>query len=472
MSSGVRLALGQLSVWHDIRDLPRHRWHEPNNAALWPLPEGADADHVRRALRTVVARHPSLRLRYDLTDAATRAPRQLPPDPDWNDALPAVELDTAQPARAEAQSADLATQPFDLTREHGWRARLLTRRGRPTHLAFAKHHIAADAWAQELLRAEFIQALTAAGDRAGSAARTQAGAGTGTPAPAAPGPAELAAEQHSTAGLRRQAAALDHWARTFEAAAPAIALPRATATPGAALQGTLRSAPALHAARLLAERAQTSVAAVVLAAYARSVARRCHADTLLVQLMSANRFAPRWRDLVTSMNQWVPALIPHAREENLARLARAAHWSSLTACRHGMHDVTAVDRLRARTPGAAEPACAFNYVATPGDSPATLTPPPYEPTLTWERPFTTIGPRCYARASDADGVLTVRLTARDLVREEAAALLEDLHDGLLAAAGRPATALTSTQATLTPATLTPAGRAYQARAQHEESGSA
>ncbi|MCZ0975661.1 hypothetical protein O1L55_39380 [Streptomyces albulus] len=163
----------------------------------------------------------------------------------------------------------------------------------------------------------------------------------------------------------------------------------------------------------------------------------CDADTLLVQLMSANRFGGRWKDLVTSMNQWVPALVERARTADLVALADAVHWSSLAAFRHGMHDVTAVAALRERTPHAAEPACAFNYVALPDSSPLDPLPIPAsaeEPVLTWEEPFTTIGPRCYARALESDRDLTVRLTVKDLGRDRCAALLTGMHTTLLAAA--------------------------------------
>ncbi|KUL37866.1 hypothetical protein ADL22_19680 [Streptomyces sp. NRRL F-4489] len=419
MSEAGPLSLGQLSVWHDIRDLPAPRWHEPNNAAAWPLPPGTTARRARTALRAIVTRHPSLRTRYDVQDAA--APRQLPPDEHFDDQLPALAAEEA-PGDPDALAEGLAAGPFDLRRDHGWRARLLTRRGEPTHLLFAKHHIAADAWAQELLHREFRQAL---GD-------------PGALGPVPPGPADLAADQHTPAGLRRQAAALDHWAQLL-GRAPSVALPRTPGAEGTTVQATLRSAAARPAAHAIAERARVSVSSVVLAAYAHTVATRCDADTLLVQLMSANRFGGRWKDLVTSMNQWVPALIEQARRTDLVTLADAVHWSALGAVRHGMHDVTAVARLRASLPDAPEPTCAFNYVTLPGGSPLDAPRPPAsaaEPVLTWEEPFTTIGPRCYARALESDRDLTVRLSVKDLGRDACAALLTGMHDTLLAAAAQ------------------------------------
>lgn len=434
MTEANPLSLGQLSVWHDIRDLRPERRHEPNNAAVWALPPGTRAEAVSAAVHALALHHPSLRTRYDLEDPDE--PRQLPPDKEVRAPVDLVDLtdpggDGGQ--RPAEIALALAARPFDLGREHGWRARLLARDGAPSHLVFVKHHIVADAWAQEQLHQELLREITAPG-RLG---------------PPPPGPADLAADQHSPAGRRRQRAALAHWEHVL-AATPPTALPRDAEAPGAVVQGTLRSARARAAARTIAAREGVSLAGVVLAAFAGAVARRCDAggtgtgdsddNRLMVQLMSANRFTARWRDVVTSMNQWVPALIEDTSSA-FADLARAAHWSGLAAFRHGMHDVRAVAALRDRLPRAPEPACAFNFVAVPPGAAGTApdgsgTGPESEATVVWEEPFTTIGPRCYARALEDEHTLSVRLTARDLRRETCAALLWDLHDALLTAAGR------------------------------------
>ncbi|MFE0644608.1 condensation domain-containing protein [Streptomyces sp. NPDC058877] len=409
------LSLGQLSVWHDIRDLPLSRRHEPNNATVWELPPEAAPAQVRAALTALARRHPSLRTRYDLSDP--NAPRQ------WTLEGPAdVELPVVHAANTPADEAALrlASEPFDLGGQDGWRARLLTGGSGPSRLAFVKHHIVADAWAQEVLRRDLLRELSAPGSLREPA----------------DGPAELAAQQHGPDGMRRRRAALEHWERLL-AQAPDTRLPDTGDTPGEVVQATLRSAPALAAARTLADRARVSVASAVLAAYLRTVARRFGSDTLLVQLMSANRFAGRWKNLVTSMNQWVPALVDGTRTE-VADLARAVHWDVLRAVRHGMHDVTEVAELRTRTPQAPLPACAFNHVAVPStvDEQEAVHRPesPEKPTVSFETPFTTIGPRCYARSQEDGRTLSVRLTARDVGRAHSAALLWEIHDTLLAAA--------------------------------------
>ncbi|MFE3650252.1 hypothetical protein ACFXO2_20900 [Streptomyces sp. NPDC059152] len=111
MSEAGPLPLGQLSVWHDIRDLPAARWHEPNNAAARPLPSGTTAAQARTAPHAVVTRHPSLRTRYDVHDAA--APRQLPPEADFDEDLPALDTPPDDPHRRAARPA---AEPFDLGR--------------------------------------------------------------------------------------------------------------------------------------------------------------------------------------------------------------------------------------------------------------------------------------------------------------------------------------------------------------------
>ncbi|MGW5736429.1 MULTISPECIES: condensation domain-containing protein [Streptomyces] len=416
MTEAGPLSLGQLSVWHDIRDLPPHRRHEPNNAAVWDLPSGVGPDAVRAALTALAARHPSLRTRYDVSNPD--APRQWVPA-----AAPSVALatDAAGDETAEELALRLAAEPFDLGRQDGWRARLVQGGPTPTglpapdRLVFVKHHILADAWAQEVLRRDLLRELAAPGSLQGTA----------------PGPADLAAAQYAPPGLRRQDAALEHW-RGVLSRAPAARLPTTGDVPGQVVQGTLRSTAALAGARALAERAEVSVASALMAAYVRAVARRCHSDALLVQLMSANRFSAPWKDLVTSMNEWVPVLVETA-DADLTPLARAVHWSSLRAVRHGVHDVTAVAALRARIPQAPQPACAFNHVALPPGTKVRQAAP-VEPAVTFEAPFTTIGPRCYARSHEDGHVLTIRLTARDTGQAPCASLLWELHDTLLAAA--------------------------------------
>ncbi|MFD9404412.1 condensation domain-containing protein [Streptomyces sp. NPDC060011] len=417
MTTAGPLSLGQLSVWHDIRDLSPARRHEPNNAAVWALPPGTTAREAAAALTAIASRHPSLRTRYDLHDAD--APRQWVEPP----ASTSAHLQVTTAADRDRAALDLARHPFDLGREQGWRAQLFKGEDGTSHLLFVKHHILADAWAQELLRRDLLCEL--------------AGAPSAHPPAEQPGPLDLAREQHAPAGLRRRRAALNHWAKLL-AQTPHARLPHTGTGPGEVVQATLRSTEALAAARTLGTRAQASVAGVVLAAWSAVIARRCDTTSALVQLMSANRFAGRWKDLVTSMNQWVPTLVEHT-DANLVDLARTVHWSSLAAVRHGMYDVTEVAALRARTPQMPEPICAFNHVTLPPAAGRdTEDAAPTKATVVQETPFTTIGPRCYARSTDSGHTLSVRLTATDVGHEQCTALLWELHDTLLAAAREPA----------------------------------
>ena len=206
-------------------------------------------------------------------------------------------------------------------------------------------------------------------------------------------------------------------------------MPRPADAAGGVVQGTLHSAAARPAAHAVAEQAQVSVASVVLAAYVRSVARMCGTDALLVQLMSANRFGGRWKDLVTSMNQWVPALIEAARNDDLVTAGRRRALEQprgrppRNARRHR--------RRGAARPHARGPRSGVRLQLR-GRTGTVRRWTPYRagsrrlrhpPVLTWEEPFTTIGPRCYARALESDDALTVRLTAKDLGQEQCAALL-------------------------------------------------
>ncbi|GAA1083127.1 condensation domain-containing protein [Kitasatospora arboriphila] len=404
------LSHGQLSVWRDVEGLPRHRWHEANTWTHWTVPDGVGTGRVRQALHALGARHQSLHTVYDFGDPA--APRQVlrPFDGEVGITESPAGPATAGPA---ATAAELLAEPFHLEREFGWRARIVTKGGRPTTVVLVKHHLTADGWCDGVLAADFRRLLHE----------------PDLPAePFAPGPSELADWQHSEQRARQRNAAAAHWERVFTSGRAAY--PRPDGAAAGFLQCTVRSRRARAGAQAIADRAGVPLSAAVLAAYTLSLARTAGLDFVVAQLMSSNRFLPQWRDVVTSMNQWTAAPLAVDPGADLAEHAARTHRAALAAYRHGMYDVDTVADLCGRSwphPVPYEATCAYNFLALegptgPGD------PAGNDPEVLWEEPFSTIGHGCYLRATDEGGTsLALRLRTRDIPRDQVAAVVEGTH---------------------------------------------
>jgi hypothetical protein len=314
-----RLTFGQLSVWRSMERWTPEQMSGANLRQVWALPDGVTAADVRGALEALEERHEGMRTRYQLDPGQDLAQLVWAPEP--------VDLDVRE-GGADATaitgqvSAELGDEPFDLAVDKPWRARLITSAGRPAYLAVSVHHITADGWAMLQLGSEFLDLL--------------AGKDLGAPAPTC---RELAEEQHSDAWADRRTAAVEYWRRVVaEVPEPAEELPADARTRWA----TLRSVSLLRHAQLLAGQVGVPLPSVVFAAYAAAMRARTGRDAHLVAVFAGNRLEPRWRTLVTSMNQLVPVVARGADGEDLPTGARRTHWELVRALRHGIFDVDAV----------------------------------------------------------------------------------------------------------------------------------
>jgi hypothetical protein len=400
-SNSGPLSHGQLSDWRDVEGLPRHRWHEANIWVGWSIPDGVDLDRARRAVLALGQRHPSLRTRYDLSDPAS--PRQLV---DPVAAVEIVEGDVDGDPMAEITA--LVNRPFDLRTEHGWRVRLATRHGRPTDLLVFRHHIVADGWCNDVLEQDFHAFLR-----------------DPTAVSVAAGPLDLATWQHAAQQQRTRAAVTAYWEKVFDLATGS-GFPRADPAGAGALRCAIRSRAAHAHATAVAARTGTSLSSVVLAAYTLAVARVAGTDALVAQAMCANRFAPQWRQVVTTMNQWAAILVEPV--DDLAEHATRVHRAVMTSYRYGMYDVDTVAGLRAaaeeRSGRDAEALCSYNFVSVPEIS----GPPPADDELFWDEPFSTVGHGCYLRATEEAGsALALRIRTKGIDRERVTAVMKHLH---------------------------------------------
>jgi Condensation domain len=314
-----RLTFGQLSLWRSIEHFLPEQMGGAVLRQAWPLPDGVTAADVRGALEALEERHEAMRTRYKLDLGRDLAQLVWTPEP--------VELDE-QEGGADATelttrvSAELGDEPFDLTVDKPWRARLITSAGRPAFLVVAVHHITADGASMLQLGTEFLDLL--------------AGKDLGGPAPTC---RELAEEQHSDAWESRRTAVVEYWRRVVaEAPDPVDELSADARTRWA----TLRSVASLRDAQQLAGQVRVPLPSVVFAAYAAALGARTGRDAHLVGLFAGNRLEPRWRSLVTSMNQLAPMVIRRVDGEDLPTAARRLHWESLRSLRHGIFDVDTV----------------------------------------------------------------------------------------------------------------------------------
>jgi hypothetical protein len=321
------LTFGQLSVWRSIEDLPPERGNSANLAGAWPLPPGSTPDGVRAALDLIERRHESLRTGYQRS--GTHGIEQVV-WPARGVAIDTVEVGDGGDAgdvamAAEEQASALAVEAFALEHERPWRLRLVTSVGRPTHLAECVHHMAADGAGIGLVHSELRELL--------------AGGTFTEPAPTCR--ALAVAQREDGAWQRRTAAALAHWRGSLAAAGPAPSSVEARK----ARWGRLRSVPALAAAQAVAAATETSVHSVVFAAFCRTLSERLGETELLVALVAGNRTEPRFRSLVSSVNQLVPLVVRSEPGESFAELTRRLHWQTLLAYRRACFDVDAVAAL-------------------------------------------------------------------------------------------------------------------------------
>ncbi|MFI7383819.1 condensation domain-containing protein [Streptomyces sp. NPDC049813] len=140
--------------------LDRMPWLRP--AYLSPtvveLADGTDHEALRRAVDTVLARHPALRSRFTLDRKERRVQYRT-------DGAPAVTTITRSPNDPPEHLARTCTTPFDLAEEAPVRADILCLDDR-TLLALVPHHIVVDGWSAGILLDQIATVYRQDGDLA------------------------------------------------------------------------------------------------------------------------------------------------------------------------------------------------------------------------------------------------------------------------------------------------------------------
>jgi len=385
------LTFGQLSVWRDVQDLPPDRAHEANLADVWTVRPDVPQDRILAALGELARRHESLRIRYEDGPLGLRMilPGSAGPAP--------VRVVRAEPEHAVRDILDqeLGTA-VDLSAGPGWRATVVAGRALAA-VVMLSHHITADAWASNLMRQDFQRLLT------------EPEQGTADP----PGLLDWAQEQRAATEqrLRKRARALAYFEKVVadDEALAAVREDHQSRT----VQASLLSRELHDAATRIAAAARTSIGSVLLSAAVRAFAGHLGVERLTVDVMASNRADRLSRLLVTSMNQWAPALLDRPASYPLAEAAASMQQTTLEANRYGCYDVDELRQLRRDIQGstARASALAVNFVPEPPKSaPASAED---RERIVIARPFAVLYAQpCYIKIYDQDPDVGIWITSR------------------------------------------------------------
>ena len=345
------LSFGQLYSWREVDSYPAGWKSEANLPATWDV-RGFSAERVAAALDRLFGWHEPLRTTYHLRDGV---PVQRVHD-DLEPPIERVKRVITSRRDAERTTAELLAIPFPMTGALCWRGQLVSWRGKPVFLSLSFSHLIFDVWSVQELHTQF-RGLLADPDDPMVAVRIGAS------------PRELAGEQRSPAGARRQQSAEGYWKRML--AEPVVQLPTPAArTERHRIQATLHSqALGVQTAQVARELGVTPPA-VLAALVAAGLSRQLATDRVVLSLMSSNRFAPEHRHLVGTMNQLIPVSVSVDAEASLAEHISRLHWASAKAYRYSCYDVDRVAKLAASdaSPDAASRhfndlfQCWFNYL--------------------------------------------------------------------------------------------------------------
>lgn len=316
------VTFGQLSVWRSIQDLPPERRASANLLRTWKIPAGTTVVLLEHAIQHLITRHESLRTVYRFT--GVRGIEQVVSS-DASLPVAACELGSRIHELVDSVAADLAARAFNIKREKPLRATVVTNQGHPEYLVLCVHHMAADGAALEILHDELVT-LLAGKDLAGPAPNCRA----------------LASEQMSTAWTSRRLAAERYWRRVFENAALTSDIGDAT---GTVLWAELRSTVVSKSVPELSRKLRVSIQSVIFAAYCKALCERTGGHQILVGLIAGNRVDPRYKGLVSSLDQLVPVLVDLRQNEQFDSFVLRVHRLAFTAYRHACFDVDSLQAV-------------------------------------------------------------------------------------------------------------------------------
>jgi len=374
------LTFGQVSLWRDIEHLSTDRWHEANLVRSWQLRPAVSADALHAAVVLLAERHEGLRTRFNFRTEQQNVSLRVEP--------PLTDLTVlTEPARDA-----FAYRPFDLEHEIGWRIGFAVTPTSTTVVAVV-HHLIADGYGLGILQSDLTELA-----RGGNVA-------TGV------GPLELLAAETSTVGDRRAKAAIVHWESALDRLGNRGSLPQPSKVPLCHVELMTGLSRASLTARLPEH---VSLMALILAAFVEEVSGEpasASGDELFVRMMISNRTSPERRRAITTMNEWVAAIVPSGRGAAGTETAPAIAMAVRVGLRHGIYSVdrlAEVLRERGLTTTDMDNTLSYNYVDVEHERFESPSRP--SGVITVDDVGITIGPRAYLRALlGADLLLSLRV---------------------------------------------------------------
>jgi hypothetical protein len=337
------LTWGQQHIWGTIQALGSTM----NMCAIRELSPGASVDEFVEELRYYVSRFQAMRTRLRFVPGGL--PLQVVVS---SGEVPLEIVDVAageDPAEvATALVARHEDTPFDYAVDFPIRMTLVRRDGVLTHMITVLSHLATDGAGGFAMYNDYMHRDAETGRAA---------------EPVGMQPLDLAAQQHTPAGIRQSGASLRYWEEMLRTIP--LRGPETSADTGESRYWQLEmDSPAMFlAVRTIANRVGIDVSTVLLGVYAVALARVTGSNPSVVQMLVSNRFRPGLAEIVSNISQtglFVVDVAGVTVDEAIARTRRA----SIRAYKHAYFDLPLwqdlIERVARERGGEIDLGCYYN----------------------------------------------------------------------------------------------------------------
>lgn len=400
-----------------------------------PLAPGTTVENIVHLLAFIVGRHHSLRTRIRVREDGVPV-QVLSASGEVGLEIVDIGPDEDPAEVGEAVRLGYERAPFDITTDWPVRMAVIRRAGVPVYFVAMYPHMAIDGYGFDALVGDLDNLDQETGEHLGPREGLQ--------------PFDIARQQQSAASRRQSDAAIAYWERMVRAAPP-----RRFHTDYEPLEPRwwelVFDSKAVHlAATSIAARTGANTGAVLLGAYAVSLARVSGINPVAFRTFVSNRFRPGLRGSVTPLMQSSPCVIDVA-DTDFDTVALRAWRSLLKAGKYGYYDPrdlwSLFDRVEAERGKEGDFLCYFNDLrrsfAAPRPGPL---PTPEEiaaalplTTLTWGPHTDVPDVKTFLEANPVPDTvnLLLRVDTTVVTPEEQEQIVRDMERILVAAAFDP-----------------------------------